>query len=325
MTPLVLALALGGAPELWVATQGLDGAACDSTALAARLHAQRPGAIVHAWNPEAAGADPPAGAVRVRLAAEGGVTRLEITGAGNSITRTLPAADGCERNVEIAALIVDGALDELRAPGASPTVDSLAPPVPLRKRMQVGVGVGAGVEQGPISFVAALDAGAVVRYRWIELTLDADLALPASTPFTVQPPEQVGTGTLSVTMLDAELGLGVAPRLGPGRLSADLLAGLSFASASSSTSSNAAILPHQAPQTATEFYTGLRLGYVVELPLGLFVGARVEERLAPKNATFEVVGADLGSNPARPSNNPADVTTQTWTFQALGLVGVRFL
>ncbi len=318
MTPLVLALALGGAPQLWVATQGLDGAACDSAALATRLHAQRPGAIIHEWNPETGGEQPPAGAVTVRLAAGDGVTVLEITGAGSPITRNLPAAGGCERNVEIAALIVDGALDELRAPGGSPTVDSLAPPVPLRKRMQVGIGVGAGVEQGPISFVAALDAGATLRYRWFELTLDADLGLPSSTPFKVQPPEVQSTGTLSVTMFDAELGLGVAPRLGPGRLSADLLLGLSFASASTSNTSTPSGVAHSAPQTATELFTGLRLGYVVELPLGLFVGARVEERLAPENATFEVVGADIGKN-------PANVTTRTWTFQALGLVGYRFL
>lgn len=312
MTPLVLALALGGAPELWVATQGLDGSACDSAALAARLHAQRPGASVHAWSPAAGAEAPPAGAVTVRLAAEGGVTRLEIAGAGSPIRRTLPAGDGCERDVEIAALIVDGALDELRAPGASPTVDSLAPPVPLRKKMQVGVAVGAGVEQGPINVVAALDVGAMVRYRWIELTLDYDLGLPASTGVSVAPPEK-GSGTLTASAQTAEIGLGLARRLGPGPLSADLLLGLSFTSVSTSNSPTTPGLFQQAPRSATELYTGLRLGYVVELPLGLFAGARVEERLAPEHVTFGVVGGD------------STVSSWTWSLQALGLVGFRFL
>jgi hypothetical protein len=312
VTPLLLALTLGAGPELWVETVGFDAPACDSAALASAIRAQRPGALVHVSSAgqriegiEHAQAD----AILVRLAARGGDALLEVTGAGRAITRTLPAAAGCERSVAIAALIVDGALDDLGATDRAPPVVGLTAPTPAREGVEVGAALGAGIEQGPLGFVAALDAEALSRYRAYELTLDVGLGLPASTPLTVTSPE-AGNGTLTLTSLAAELGVGVAPRFGPGRPTVDLLLGASvfFGSATVSPS-----VFQRASQTSVEFFGGLRIGYAIDLPAGFFLSARGEERFAPAQATFEVVGA-----------NPS-VATRTWSFQALGLLGYRFL
>jgi hypothetical protein len=310
VTPVLLTLALVAAPELWVATQGLDGDGCDAGALAAAIHTQRPGVAVHPWQRDGSEARPPDGAMRVVLSAGDGVTHLDVTGGVNPIARSLPAADGCKRNVEIAALIVDGALDDLRVSGSAPPVDSLAPPVPFRKRSGLAAAFGGGVEQGPVNVVASLDVQGAARYRFLELTLDADLALPSSTPSVSLAPE-MGNSSLSLTSLTFEVGFGFAPRLGPGRASADLLLGASLAFASSSASPGDVF--QRTNRTSSELFGGLRLGYVFDLPHGLFVGARVEERLAPVQASFEVYGTQ------------SPVSTRVWTLQGLGLVGYRFL
>ena len=150
---------LAAAPELWVATQGLESPACDSAAFADAVRAQRPGVFVRPWLAEAGSESPPASAVRVRLSPGNGATLLEITGAGSPVVRPRPAEDGCKRHIEVAALIVDGALDDLRMSQSAPPVDSLAAPIPLRKRMEVGAALGAGVEQGALGFRGELRRG----------------------------------------------------------------------------------------------------------------------------------------------------------------------
>lgn len=312
--PALQALTLGVAPELWVTTRGFDTPACDATAFAAAIHTQRPTETVHPWQPEAHVETPPKGAIVVTLVARDGVAVLEVTGGAAPIVRTLAEAVDCKRDVEIAALIVDGALDDLRVSQAAPKVDSLAAPVPFRSLVQAGVAFGAGVEQSPSGWVASLDIEGVARYRFYELTLDVDLGLPSSTSFAIANPE-TGTGSLSVTSLSAELGIGVAPRLGPGRASLDALLGVSVAFATASDSSSSKAVFQNASETAVDFFTGLRAGYVLELPRGFILGARAEERLAPRQAAFGVVG----TNPSTFS-----VNTRAWTLQTLGLVGYRF-
>ena len=69
----------------------------------------------------------------------------------------------------------------------------------------------------------------------------------------------------------------------------------------------------QATQVAPLFFSGLRVGYLADLPANLFVGARVEERVGLTSAFVVNNGSD----------NPV-VTTRTWTFEALGLLGYHF-
>jgi len=309
VTGALFALTLGTAAELWAGTKGFDEAACDSAALASAIRAQRPSAAVHPWDPDARDASPAGRAIRVRLVREGGATHLDVTGAGAAISRVLPPVDDCKRDVEIAALIVDNALDELRVSEA-PEVGSLAAPVPFRSRVEVGAAVGGGVEQGPFGVVAAVDVSGVARYRFVELTLDADVALPSSS--TTQNFPEAGNDSVSATSLGLELGIGLAPRIGPGRASVDALLGLSVTFATASAATGGAVLFRPASQTVSEGFGGLRLGYVLDLPHSFYAGARVEERFAPAQTKFGVAG-------------DAPATTQSWTFQGLFLIGYRFL
>jgi hypothetical protein len=262
---------------------------------------------VHPWDPDAR--DAVGGAIRVRLVRDGGATHLDVTGRGASISRVLPPVDDCKRDVEIAALILDNALDELRVSEA-PDVGSLAAPVPFRSRAFVGAAFGGGLEQGPFGLVAALDVSGVARYRFVELTLDADLGLPSSSELANRP--EAGSDSVSATSLGLELGIGLAPRVGPGRASVDAVLGLSLTFPSASAATSDAVLYRPATQTVSEGFGGLRLGYVLDLPRSLYVGARVEERFAPAQTAFGVPG-------------DASLATRTWTLQALVLLGYRFL
>jgi hypothetical protein len=321
-TLLVLALAqiLGPGGEVWVAAEGLapspgvNPRACAAPAFAVALRAQRPGVVVHEWQPESAAPGPPEGAVRARLVQRDGVVTLEVRGAGISLARTLPATDPCVRNVATSALILDGALDVLRAPTKAPTVDSLAPPVPFAKQLHVSAVVGAGTEQGMFGFVPAFALGGAARYRYVELTLDAGVGLTSQTTFTIQPPEATRSGTFAVIEGSAELGVDLTPRLGPGRLAAGVGAGVSFIHASASSTG----IFQQEPETATQPFAALRLGYALDLPRGLFLAVRAEERARPP-ATFAVDGAAFA-----PPLGQDTVTTPVWTFLALALLGYHF-
>jgi len=306
------ALILGALPEVWAETRGLPdegGTACTAEALAAALQAQRPGLVVRAWHPETESVKPPEGAVRVRLTQRGESLVLELNGTGNSIVRTMSAAEGCERNVATAALIVDGALDELQISAKAPSVESLAPPVPLRKRIAAGVALGAGTEQGLFGFVPTFDVEGAFRYRSLILTLDADVGLSSTTGFSSKsPPESPPQGNLSASQLAFDLGAGWSPRLGPGRLVAQAVfgVGLTFASVA-----NTSGVFQQQPATAKEPFGALRLGYALDLPQGFFLEARVDGRATPRDG-FQVVGADT-------------VTTPILTLHAFGFAGFHFL
>jgi hypothetical protein len=313
---VLLALTLGVTAEVWAGTQGFaqapdaGGPACSSEAFAAAVRAQRPAVHVHLWYPDDGSVRPPDSAVRARLTQHGGAVTLDIRGAGKAIARTLPEADGCERNVATAALIVDGALDDLKLAAAAPSVDSLAPPVPFWKQLHLGLAVGAGFEQGVFGVVPAFDVGVALRYRFVELTLDADLGLAGSTAFTANNfPEASGQGTLTANPFDFSLGAGVTPRLGPGRVSVDVLVGIATTSVAPSNVTGGVLHPETA--TAELPFGGLRLGYSLDLPRGLFLTLRAEERLAP-TAGFQVAGSGQLA------------TTRAYTFQALGLLGYHF-
>jgi hypothetical protein len=312
-----LALILGALPEVWAETEGLHdsaGAACGPEALASALKTQRPGLVVHTGHAQTEAPRTPGGSIRVRLTEQGGKATLEVTGVGTSIVRTISEADDCERNIATAALIVDGALDELRISEAAPNVDSLAPPVSFRKQIQVSALVGAGTEQGVFGWVPALGVAVSGRFRLYELTLGTDLGLPSSTGFSITPPE-AGSGTVSTLTFGVDLAAGVAPRLGPGRLIGDGVVGLGFTFASVQATG---VFQRQA-QTSTEPFGGLRLGYILDLAHGFFFEVRTEER-ASRRGSFQVIGASFPV-----AGGLSTVTTPIWTFRALGFAGYHFL
>jgi hypothetical protein len=320
VTGLLLALTLGAAGEVWVATEGLVPAAgapregCTSEAFASALRAQRPGIVVHPWHAESPDERPPEGAVQAKLAQQNGVVTLVVGGSGIALVRTLPASDPCARDVVTSALIVDGALDVLRVPTKTPRVDSLAPPVPFLKQLHVSAEAGAGITQGIFGVVPAFGLGGAVRYHYLELTLDVDIGLPSQTTFTILPPEATRSGTFSTIAGSSELGVGIAPRLGPGHLAAGVGFGLSFTSASASSTG----LFQQKTENAIEPFGALKLGYALDLPRGLFVAVRAEERIH-RTATFAIDGAEFAAPFGQGS-----VTTPLWTFQALAFLGIHF-
>jgi hypothetical protein len=320
----MLVLILGATPEVWVAKEGVeDEAPCSVDAFAAALRAQRPDVVVHPWGPNET-PPPREGAVRVRLSRRGSDVVLEVTGAGGPVVRTLPAADGCGRNVETAALIVDGALDELRRSRDAPRVGSVAPPPPAppappAERLHLTASVGAGAEQGMFAFVPTFDAEVAARFRFLQVALLVDVALASSsTGFTLTGPEATATtpgGTLSAATSSVGLGAGLAPHLGPGHLVIEATAGVDITS--NSTTGSAPLFQRQsgAPKTA---FGGIRLGYDLDLPFGLVVSVRAEERLA-QQASFEVAGGQF-----QEAGGGSAVTTPLLSFQALGLLGYHF-
>jgi hypothetical protein len=326
VTPWLLALTLATGGELWAGTSGFDAVTCDSAALAKAIHTQRPATSVHPWRAGDTGGPPAAGIV-VRLTRGEGGTVLEVTGAGAPIHRVLPATDTCERTVEIAAQIVDAALDDLRVE-AAPQVESVLPPVPFRQKVELGVMLGGGVAQGAGSFSGALGGGIVGRYRFFELTFDASGGFPTTMSVTTSVPGATGSGTISVKQVALELGFGLAPRLGPGRGFVDIVGGVSlwfasFTSPPPPTSGNPPFF-QVTSSSAEEGFVGARLGYALDLPLGLFVAARVEERLAPTKTTFGAV-ANTPTLNSSGATTPTGLTTPSFAFSGLGFVGYRFL
>jgi hypothetical protein len=309
------ALALASTPEVWTLMQGYadsEGGACDADALAAALRAQRPNLVVHAWRPSGEGGTPSEGAMRVSLTRQEETSVLEVSAPRISFARTLPA-ESCGRTIATAALIVDEALDELLVSGESPPVDSLAPPVPFVKELRVSASAGAGAKQGAFGFVPDFALEAAASFRAFQLTLGVDLGLPSSTDFSLTSPES-GQGTLTETTAAAELAAGAIPRLGPGWIVADAVLGLGV---TVGTTSSAAVFQRRSTPSSLPF-GGVRLGYALDLPRGLFVQVRAEERVGPQ-AGLQVVGASF---PA--SGGQSVVTSPVWSFQTLGLLGYHF-
>ena len=209
---------------------------------------------------------------------------------------------------------MDGALDVLRVPANAPVVESLAPPVPFFKQLHVSAAVGAGIEQGVFSFVPALAVEGAVRYRYLELSLDVDVGLASQTSFTNPP---AGGDALGNVLVNPRLG-GARARAGPSARAGTGRREHGFRALRHRGVHELRRDLQQHTQTATEPFFALRLGYALNLPRGLFVAVRAEERIT-RTATFDIEGAEFP-----PPFGQTGVTTPVWTFQSLAFVGYHF-
>jgi hypothetical protein len=114
-------------------------------------------------------------------------------------------------------------------------------------------------------------------------------------------------GTLQATGENLELGIGVSPHLGPGRLNATALFGIAWTNLSAETT-----LAVNQGGAATEPYVGLAAGYAYGLPDHFFLAGQIEEQLALGRTVFTVE-----------TDTPQSYATRAWTFQGWLFLGRR--
>jgi hypothetical protein len=239
------------------------------------------------------------GSVEVVVTARKGEIVVTFSGHGRSINRSFPDPNDCESACQTAALIIDRELEDLHLNETTPPIETLAPPP---SPFAVFAALGAGGTQGVFGAAAALNLA--VQLQWLDLalfTLSGDFLLPSGTTL----PD--GLGTLQASGEILELGAGVSPHLGPGRLNATGLFGITWTNVTSETS-----LAVNHGGSAAEPYVGLAVGYALGLPDHFFLSVQAEEQLALGRTEFVVEGESVPT-----------ASTRTWTFQALLAVGRR--
>jgi hypothetical protein len=297
---ILLALVLA-APV--VAVQSDGAAPCDTAAFAKELRTLRPELAVLSLETNAA---VPIDSWRASL--EGMATdqaALRVTGRRLTVLRPLPGQD-CEWVVRTAASIIDGLLDEL------PLMTAQLEPARRSSRTNIELSgwIGAGVAQGPLQWGPTFDVGGrLLFWRSAEVIAGADIGLPATTPLATV--DEGLLGNYRVLPFDLELGAGYGPRLGPGRLSLDLLIGLSFAEVWTNVPGTEPLFG-RTNDLATEFFLAPRVSYAIDLPLQTFIGLSAEERGSPARAAVTVVGGT------------SSVMTRTWTLASTIFFGRRF-
>jgi hypothetical protein len=303
---IILALTLA-APVVGLQSDGA--VPCDASAFARDLRTLRPELTVV---PLDGSQVPPAGAWIAHL--EGlltGQPLLRVTGSPTPLVRALPGQD-CRRVVEIAASIIDGLLDEL--PHEPPREGPEASVAAVHWRPSLGIWFGAGVLQGPIKWVPSIALGLRLGLGDWEVVGASDLGFLAALPFATSdvgvrgPPCTVADCFYRALPFDFEIGGGYAPRLGPGNLSLDALAGPSVVHAWAKGSP----LFSTGDKVTLVAFVALAAGYTIDLPARFFVGARVEERWSPVQPKFDVDGAS------------DSVDTRIWTFTSAIFAGWRF-
>jgi hypothetical protein len=290
---------MAAAQPVWVA--GPPGDDCGGAELVAELGRVRPGLSVRS------GLAPDGSADRqVMLERFGGTFTVVISGggAGGPLFRTFADPQDCPAAGRTAALIVDSALDQLRPVGAAPSLEPFIP----RRWLQLAAAIGGGVEQGLLGWSPALEAEGLVHLGAGEILLALDLIPTAST--LVDP--KAALGAYAATSFGVEVGGGLAPRVGPGRIAADVLYGWDTAFVSLTGVATGEPFYQQQGRTVAEPFFALRVGYSLDLPHGLFIGLRAEEQLALVRDTLALEGTDYS------------ITTRAWSFDAAALLGWRF-
>jgi hypothetical protein len=246
------------------------------------------------------GPAPDAEGVEVVVTAKKGEILLAVSGHGRSINRSFPDPNDCESASQTAALIIDRALEDLRSTETTPAIETLAPPP---SPFALLAAIGGGGTQGVFGAAAALNVA--LQLQWLDLallTLSGDFVLPSGTTL----PNDLGTLQASGEVL--ELGVGVSPHLGPGRLNATALFGITWTNVTSDIPS----VPSNRGGSGVEPYVGLAAGYALGLPDHFFLSVQIEEQLALGRTEFVIEGESVP---------PA--STRTWTFQAWLAVGRR--
>jgi hypothetical protein len=279
---LALLMTAGASTEAWVRTSGMTGPACGDAALVHTVHQWRPQLSLH----EGTSAD--ANALQVVLERGAGVYTLRLHGPELSMIRIFQDRGDCEVALRTAALIVDGALDQLGAPRTAPPID-LAPPL----RLEVAAVIDASVLRGVLGTAGAGGVSLLFRLGLAEWAVDGELEPGVSAPGSGSLP----SGTSAQWTWRASVGGGVeatggvAPRVGPGTLSVD--GGVGFSDATVSVTHITGVqLFQQRSATAVAPFLALRVSYSLDLPSGFFVTARVEGRWVPDPVVVQVQGTE---------------------------------
>jgi hypothetical protein len=244
------------------------------------------------------------GSVQVVVSAKNAVILLTVSGHGRSINREFPDPNDCEAACRTAALIIDRALEDLRFEEPAPPIETLAPPP---RALDFAAQLGLGATQGMFDVAGALTLSLDLRWHLVLLHLAGDLVLPTGS--TQELPD--GTVTLQASGENLELGAGVSPRLGPGRLSFAGTFGIAWTNLTANLSSQTTVSVNNGG-SATEPYVGLMAAYAYSLPESFFLSLQLEEQLALGRTVFTVKG------------EPGSVAeTRAFTFQGWLLVGRR--
>jgi hypothetical protein len=274
-TPLALVLAVSPAsPSIWIRVDIAANSPCSASALVAAIRVQRPDASI------LLGPRPGTQGIEADFTESAGTYTLSVRGAGKPLDRVLPTPGStCEETLETAALMIDRYADELHADAGQPQIEDLG----AATKRRFWLFFGPSLVQAP----AGLSFGLTLEVDW-RLSL---LLLSLGGEANLAQEEAVASfdGAFRLTPAATWLAAGVAPRLGPGRIVAQASFGLSLLWVDIQSFSTPP-LPHQRNGNAVDPYVGLRVAYVLDLPLRFSLALRFEERFVPAPTSFFVEG-----------------------------------
>lgn len=229
------------------------------------------------------------------------------------VIRSFADPGDCEVAAQTAALIADGALDDLPPATSTVTLEKPAPP-PIRTPGWISSpSIGIGGRQTMLGAAASLMLGFKAAQELFESEFIFEVALPNSQPLLRRHAEEFGLGpqdaytSVSFTPILLE---GVGFAVGPGRLSFQAEVGVELTILEVKSQ---VIRPERFTNPVSEPFGGLRVGYTWNLTDRLFLAASVDERIAPASTRIEVIGI------------PSHVTNRNWTLSGTLSFGMHFL
>jgi hypothetical protein len=273
-----LALLLAASPEpvtLWLRGDLPADSPCRLESLSAAIRAQRPDALL------ALGARSKPTDLEAVLSESGGTLTLTVSGPGKPLSRVLPVpGDDCIEATHTAALMIDRYLDDLNENAEEARIDGLSSSSGPTSAFTVSLGP--SVVQAPAGLSAGLVLEVDQRFGLLLLSLGGELNL------SQQKAASAVSGLYELQPAAAWLAVGVAPRLGPGRLVAQGSLGLSLLWVTIGQTTPPTYQKQQA--SGADLFAGLRLGYVLDLPARFSLALRYEERWVPSPTPFSVEG-----------------------------------